>query len=268
MESTGTPEPSGAQSAYRLLDVLTEVALHAEGVTATDVARAVGLTQPTTHRLLKVLCSRGFAIHDQVGGRYRPGPQIRLLAGDGVDHVVLTEIARPLLLQLRDETDETVLMSVRNGLHLTYVEVVTSRHSVQMHGAPGMRVPLHATSQGKVIMAFAAPELAQRLVDQLDYSRYTPNTVTKAEDLADILAEVRETGYAVNLEEREAGVRSLAAPILDSSGTAIAAVCVGGPIFRISETDLRGRLADQVRATARAISQRLAERTAAAGRPE
>lgn len=265
MESAGTSETSGAQSAHRLLDVLTEVALHAEGVTATDVARAVGLTTPTTHRLLKVLCGRGFAVHDQNAGRYRPGPQIRLLAGDGVDHVVLTEVARPLLLQLRDETGETVLMSVRNGMHLTYVEVVTSGHSVQMHGAPGMRVPLHATSQGKVIMAFAAPGLGERLVDQLDYSRFTPNTITKAEDLADVLAEVRETGYAVNLEEREAGVRSLAAPILDSSGTAVAAVCVGGPIFRISEADLRGHLADRVRQAAQEISRRLAERTTTGG---
>lgn len=252
-------EVTGAQSAYRILDLLTQVAMHPEGVGAADAAHTVGLTLPTAHRLLRVLCDRGFAVQDSAGGKYRPGPQIRLLAGDGIDHGVLADVARPTLARLRDETDETVFLSVRDGMHLSYVECLASSHSVQMYGAPGMRVQLHATSQGKAILAFLPDGVAERLVAQLDYERYTDSTITSAAELAAEIDEVRRTGYALNLEEREIGVRSVAAPVLDSTGTAIAAVCVGGPIFRVTEEDLRHRLAELTRAAAGEITARLAE---------
>ena len=100
-------EIAGAQSAYRLLDVLTEVALHPDGMSAAEVAQAMDLTAPTAHRLLRVLCDRGFAVQAVSGGKFRPGPQIRLLAGDAMDPERLAELARGPLTRLRDVTNET-----------------------------------------------------------------------------------------------------------------------------------------------------------------
>jgi len=256
-------EIAGAQAAYRVLDALTEVALRRDGVTAADIARTLTLKAPTAHRLLRVLCDRGFTVQVGVGGKYIPGPQIRLIAGDGVDHALLVEIARPYLEALRDETDETVFLSVRDGLLLTYLVCLASSHSVQMYGAPGMRVPLHATSQGKVMLAFLPAGVSERLIGQFDLTKYTENTVTDPARVSELVDEVRRAGYAVNLEERDSGVRSVAAPVVEAAGNAVAAVCVGGPIFRVSEEDLHGRLSELTRSTARAISQRLAERVAA-----
>lgn len=254
-------EVTGAQAAYRVLDVLTEVALRREGTTAADVSRRVGLTLPTAHRLLRVLCDRGFALQDGSGGKYVAGPQLRVLAGDGVDHALLAEIAQPYLEALRDETDETVFISVRDGLLLTYLVCLASSHSVQMYGAPGMQVPLHATSQGKIILAFLPSGVAQRLISQTDLAKYTENTITEPEKVLESIQAARAAGYALNLEEREKGVRSVAAPVCGPNGDAVAAVCVGGPIFRVSENDLHGRLADLTKEAARAISDRLAERS-------
>lgn len=253
-------EVSGAQAAYRVLDVLTEVALRRQGVAATDIARNVGLTLPTAHRLIRVLCDRGFAVQEGVGGKYVAGPQLRVLAGDGVDHAVLAEIAQPYLEALRDETDETVFISVRDGLMLTYLVCLASSHSVQMYGAPGMQVALHATSQGKVILAFLPTDVTQRLISQFQLAKYTDNTIIEPSALLESIAEARTRGYALNLEERERGVRSVAAAVRGADGDAVAAVCVGGPIFRVTEQDLHGRLAELTMETARSISERLAER--------
>jgi len=258
-------EVPGAQSAYRVLDLLTQVSLHPEGVSASDAAATLGLTVPTAHRLLRVLVDRGFAVQDAPGGRFRPGPQIRLLAGDGIDHQLLAEVARPALVRLRDETNETVFLSVRDGLQLSYLDVLVSTHSVQMYGAVGMRVPLHATSQGKVILAFLPEGVTQRLVDQLEYERYTANTITEPAALMAEIDKVRQAGYAVNLEEREIGVRSVAAPVLGGAEGVVAAVCVGGPIYRVSEEALHERLGPLTRAAAQEITERLNTRAATGG---
>lgn len=248
-------EIAGAQSVYRVLDVLTEVSLK-PGQTAGEVAEALGLTAPTTHRLLRVLCDRGFAIQNE-SGKYVAGPQMRVLAGDRVDHAALEEIGRPLLAQLRNQSTETVFLAVREGLQLEYRMVLTSSHSVQMYGEVGQQIPLHATSQGKVILAFLPPGVGERIIDQLELARYTPSTITSAVELHEAMYDIRRDGYAVNLEEREFGVRSVAAPVLDASGNVVASVCVGGPIFRVSEADLRGKFADLVCATAESISAEL-----------
>ncbi|MGE0219622.1 IclR family transcriptional regulator [Mycolicibacterium sp.] len=251
-------EIPGAQSVYRVLDVLTEVSLN-PGMTAGEVAKSMNLTAPTTHRLLRVLCDRGFVMQNE-SGKYVAGPQMRVLAGDRVDHAMLEEIGRPLLAQLRDQSTETVFLAVREGLQLTYRVVMTSSYSVQMYGEVGQQIPLHATSQGKVILAFLPPGVGERIIDQLELPRYTPSTITSAVELHEAMYEIRRDGYAVNLEERELGVRSVAAPVLDAQGSVVASVCVGGPIFRVSEEDLRGKFADMVCATAEAISAELLRR--------
>jgi IclR family transcriptional regulator, acetate operon repressor len=87
-------------------------------------------------------------------------------------------------------------------------------------------------------------------------------------ELHEAMYEVRRDGYALNLEEREVGVRSVAAPVLDPAGNVVASVCVGGPIFRVSEDDLRGRLADLVTATAEQISAELMRRSDPDGRAD
>ncbi|MFC9840580.1 IclR family transcriptional regulator [Rhodococcus sp. NPDC127530] len=250
-------ETPGAQSAYRLLDVLTRVSLHPEGITASDIAKATDLTVPTAHRLLRVLRDRGFAVQDAASGKYSPGPQIQVLAGESVDRYALEDLGRPLLAELRDVTTETVFMSVRRGLRLTYLVCMASSHSVQMYGEPGQLIPLHATSQGKVILAFLPSGVGDRIIDQLDLTRYTDSTITDAAELHRVMDDVRRDGYALSLEERELGVRSIAAPVFDATGAVVAAICVGGPIFRVTESDLRSRFADLVLDTAAKLTTEL-----------
>ncbi|SHK80861.1 transcriptional regulator, IclR family [Pseudonocardia thermophila] len=228
-------EVQGAQAAYRLLDVLSELGIQAGGANLTSLSQALDLPLSTTRRLLRVLCDRGFAVQDEVTKLYELGPQARLLGTLRIDRRSLGELALPVLEELRETSGETVFLSVREGLEVTYVQCLRSPHPVQMYGEVGQRVPLHATSQGKAILAFLPAVLVERLLPRLDYIRYTPNTVTSMAELAADLEQVRKRRYALNFEEREPDVRSVATAILDPLGNAVAAVCIGAPKFRLDD---------------------------------
>jgi DNA-binding IclR family transcriptional regulator len=228
-------EVNGAQAAYRLLDVLSELGIHAGGATLTGVSQSLDLPLSTTRRLLRVLCDRGFAVQDEVTRLYELGPQARILGTLRLDRRSLGELALPVLEELRETSTETVFLSVRDGVELSYVECLRAVHPVQMYGEVGQRVPLHATSQGKAILAFLPEVLVDRLLPRLDLTRYTPNTLTSIAELKADLEIVRERRFALNLEEREPDVRSVSAAVLDPLGNAVASVCIGAPAYRLGE---------------------------------
>jgi DNA-binding IclR family transcriptional regulator len=250
-------EVSGAQSAYRLLDVLSGLALHPAGVGLTDLAAALELTPSTVRRLLLVLCDRGFAEQDDLTRMYRLGPQTRILGARSVDREVLRDISARVLRDLRDDSTETVFLSIRDGLEVEYVECLPAIHPVKMYGEPGTRLPLHATSQGKAIMAFLPDLMVDRLTRQMDFEVFADNTISNAADLEVSLKDVRENGYATNIEEREQGVMSVAAPVLDPTGLAVAAVCIGAPALRYSPEELVRQFAPRVIEAGREISRAL-----------
>lgn len=250
-------EVGGAQSAYRLLDVLSGLAMYPAGVGLTELAASLGLSASTVRRLLLVLVDRGFAEQDEATRTYRLGPQTRTLGGRHVDHQVLREVSRATLVNLKSESTETVFCSIRDGLEVVYVECLAAIHPVKMYGEPGTRLPLHATSQGKAILAYLPSFMTDRLLRQMEFEVFTQKTISDAADLQVELQQVRERGFAMNLEEREPGVMSVAAPILDPSGQAVAAVCIGAPTLRVSEDDLVARFAPMVMRAGDEISQAL-----------
>ena len=122
----------------------------------------------------------------------------------------------------------------------------------------GSRKPAFCTSEGRALLAFSAPEVVAKVLKEELVAR-TPKTTTSARALRLILEEVRQLGYATDDEESENGMRSVAAPIRDISGKAIAAVGLAGPIQRLTKKELR-RLVLHVVATADAVSVRMGYR--------
>lgn len=231
-------EVEGAQSAYRLLDVLSGLAMYPAGVGLTELANSLGLSPSTVRRLLLVLVDRGFAAQDAATRTYRLGPETRALGGRHVDQRVLRDVSRGILEQMRQTSTETVFCSARDGLEVVYVECLAAIHPVKMYGEPGTRLPLHATSQGKAILAFLPTFMVDRLVRQIEFEVFTPNTIKDAGELYADLDRVRDRGFATNVEEREPGVLGVSAPVLDPSGQAIAACCIGVPTLRADEERL------------------------------
>src|SRR5713101_1492457 len=175
-------------------------------------------------------------------------------------HRAWPEIARPALRELMQRTGETVFLGSLggDGTVVVFVDKVESEQVIRYTAGVGDRRALHATSSGKVILAFLPAPERERILRALPLKRYTDRTVTSLPALRAALAEVRQTGVCVNLDELAVGAAGIAAPIFDRDGHVAGACAIGGPTDRV-----RPRLkplAAEVKATARAISALLGHR--------
>jgi DNA-binding IclR family transcriptional regulator len=236
-------ELGGPKSVARSLRVLLALADAEGGARLADLSERLGLPVPTVHRLLQALIAEGFALQDPESRRYELGPSAARIADVSLAHEALRHRARPVLDRVMEASGETVFLTVRSGDQLQYVDTVMPRTTVRMVGRPGDRDVLHATSQGKALLAFLPPARRDEIVQYLRFDRFTDHTIT---DRAQFLAElehVRSDGFAIQDEEREIGIRAVTAPVLDPSGYPVAALCIGAPAFRVSRREMVEKLA-------------------------
>ena len=245
----------GAQRVVAALDLLGE---SRDGLGVREVARRLDVHPSTSSRLLATLATGGLVERDSVSGRYRIGARVVGLAAAAVDRLPVVSQARPELEHLSALTSETVNLAIRDGRHVVYVDQVTPAQTVVMASWVGRRSPVHASSSGKVLLAFGAeePRAAVRALGRLE--RLTARTVTDPAALAGGLARVRHQGYAASAGELEAGLVTIAAPVL-VDGLAIAAVSVSGPSYRLPARDVP-HLARRVIDAAAAAAHRMAGR--------
>ncbi len=220
-----------------------------------SIAQRLGLAKSTVHRLAVTLASESFLEQNPQNGRYRLGLSLFSLGALVRQRMDVSNQAHPLLAALRDQTQESVHLAILDEASIMYLHNMESAQAIGTRSYIGTRKPAFCTSEGRVLLAFNAPELAAAVLKG-ELVQRTPKTTTDPKALRLILDEVRHNGYATDDEESEVGLRSVAAPIRDISGRAIAAVGLAGPIQRLTKKELR-RLVPQVIAAASGISARM-----------
>ena len=220
-----------------------------------SMAKRLGLAKSTVHRLAVTLASEGFLEQNPENGRYRLGLSLFALGALVRRRMDVSNQARPLLGLLRDSTQEAVHLAILAQTSIMYLYNLESSQAIGIRSYIGARKPAFCTCEGRVLLAFGAPELTADVIREGLVAR-TPKTNTDPKVLRKTLEEVRQSGYAIDDEESEVGMRGIAAPIRDISGKVIAAVSLAGPIQRLTKKDLRS-LATQVVSTADAVSLRL-----------
>ncbi len=179
------------------------------------------------------------------------------LAAAAVDRLPVVSQARPQLEHLSAVTSETANLAIRAGFHVVYVDQVTPAQTVVMASWVGRRSPVHASSSGKVLVAFGDPTLQESvLAHALD--AVTSRTNVSPAELRRVWAQTRRQGYAASSGELEDGLVTIAAPVM-VDGRAVAAISVSGPAFRLPQRDVP-RLGHDVIDAARAASLRMAGR--------
>ena len=143
-----------------------------------------------------------------------------------------------------------------DGAEAVYIQQVESRQMLRMFTQLGARVPLHCTGVGKVLLAWRSEEEVRQLLGPEPLAAFTPHTLTRVDAVLQELERVRRLGYAVDREEREIGVRCLAAPVRDATGRVVAALSLSAPAVRLPERRL-AELAPVVLETTRELSLRL-----------
>jgi DNA-binding IclR family transcriptional regulator len=253
-EAAGVPGTGSVQSVDRAVAILEILARDGEaGVT--DVARELGVHKSTASRLLAALDRRELVTQDVARGKFRLGVGILRLAGAAGRGLDLVQASRPVCRALAQEVGETVNLAILSGRDALYLDQVAGPAALSPHNWAGQRIPLHATSDGKVLLAYRpAAEILEHLV--LPLERFTEYTITALPEFGRVLAQVRERGYATTVDELEDGLTAVAGPVRNAEGTVTASISASGPSFRIP-ADRIPALADSVRRAATEVSRRL-----------
>lgn len=192
----------------------------------TELARVLGVSKSTAHRLLTTLAAEQLVEQDPETGRYHLGLAVYDLLAATIAGGGLTEAVLPPMTLLRTRTGATVHVAVLDGREVVYVERLDSPQSLRMFLEVGRRNWAHGTATGKALLAhLAAPDL-DRVLDGWEPVALTPHTITDAAQLRKELLGVRDVGYAHNQEEAEIDAMSVAAPIRDATTTVVAAMSV------------------------------------------
>lgn len=224
----------GSQAVERAASLLVCLVEADRALTVSELARATGLHQATTSRLVGALERGGILGRDGRRGRVRPGPVLLRLAMSDFSHRRLVELAGPILNDLGKATHETVNLStpMRDGVnHLAQVD---SDYLVGTTNWVGRAVPPHCSSTGKVFLAFGSVELSEGALDRL-----TPRTITDRRALSKDLELVRRRGFALTVDELELGLSAVAAPVRDGNGSVVAALSISGPSMRLGREQLQ-----------------------------
>jgi DNA-binding IclR family transcriptional regulator len=247
-ESTG-----GVQSVDRALTILGILARLGEaGVT--EIAAELGVHKSTAFRLVATLESHRMVEQNEDRGKYRLGVGVLRLAGATTARLDVVQEARPICRKLAADSGETVNVAVLSDRSALYLDQVAGQSALQSHNWVGQHIPLHATSNGKVLLSGLSSDEIDKRLPRLP--SYTAETVTTKARLRRDLAAVREQGYAVAVDELEVGLTAIAAPIRNAHGDVIASISVSGPTFRLGELRVK-ELVPLVQDAAEEVSTRL-----------
>jgi IclR family KDG regulon transcriptional repressor len=199
-----------------------------------ELSAAMKLHKTTTHRIAHVLESRGLLRRGLDSNRYRLGLRLYDLGCQALDHVNIRDEARPLMTRVAFDVGETVHLALLDRAEVLYIERIEAQRSLTMGSKLGARNPIYCTALGKAILAYLPENEVDQILAASRMEARTRNTITNVLALKRELERIRDRGYAIDDEEIEDGVRCIAAPILNASNRAVAAVSVSGPSSRIT----------------------------------
>ena len=220
-------------------------------LTVTEIGERLGIHKTTAFRIVTVLDEANYLEKADGSMKYRLGFKLLHLGSLVEGGTELKRRARPILEKLKQECDETVHLVVLNKGEALYLDKIEGLKTVRVVSRVGMTLPAHCSGVGKVLLAHLPDDRVESIVRAKGLKRFTPNTITERDALRAELRRIRERGYALDNEEIEIGLKCVAAPISDGSGTVIGALSISGPAFRFDGKEAERLTAQALRAAAR-----------------
>jgi DNA-binding IclR family transcriptional regulator len=201
-------------------------------MTHTALAAALGMPKSSLTLLIRTLAEEGYVLAD--GRVWRPGPALANLASPAAGKD-LSALVRPVVRRLSDEAEESAGFVVPEGSVGRVLVSAVARHPLTYGYRVGQRLPLHATSWGKALLAAMPDAALDTYLAETPREAFTPYTITEASALRAEVERVRRERLARSLEERHLGIIGLARVVRDGNGTAIGALNVALPSARFSQ---------------------------------
>jgi DNA-binding IclR family transcriptional regulator len=219
-----------------------------------EFAREVGYNKTTTYRLLQTLVAAGWLVRS-TSGTYRLGPRPLVLGAIARADLDLRNEALPFMQALSEEFGDTAFLMIPGDRGAVTIEAIQGGNPIRVHGVGvGTTLPYHVAA-GPVVLAAFSSEIEAEILAQ-ERTRFTKQTTMARGALRSKFAQVRKDGYSVSLEDYVDDVAAVAAPVLDRSGTATAALSVGGPSNHFAEP-LLSRIVERVCFMAAQLSEKL-----------
>jgi DNA-binding IclR family transcriptional regulator len=246
---------SSIQSIDRATAILKALASGPRRLGVSELADRLGLARPTVHGLLQTLQSHGFVEQDRHSDKYQLGPGLLQLGYSYLDLNELRARSIPYADRLAVRTSAAVRVGVMHGSSIVVVHHVFRPDTAFGVLEVGLQLPLHASSLGKAILAFAPAQVIDDLLDE-PLARLTKQTLDSVA-LRKELDTIRDQGFATERDEAVLGESSVAAPIFDHGGTAVGAIGVVDATERIFPHGLAKGLSAAVSEAARGVSREL-----------
>jgi IclR family acetate operon transcriptional repressor len=248
------------QNTIKSLDramVVFEFLSEAQGKTLSVLASDLGQSAATVYRILVTLEGRGLVEFDQVAQVWHIGPRAFVIGARFLKRTSLVERARPFLRRLMEDTGETANLGIEQNGQVLFVSQVETNASIRAFFPPGTLSQMHASGIGKALMAQMETSRLETLLAKAPLERFTEFTLIVHDALMADLAVTRLRGFAIDGEERNLGMRCIAAPIFDINGEAVAGISVSGPTSRVGS--------EQITELSRAVVAAAKELSAAIG---
>lgn len=223
-------------------------------MTLSEVSARVGLSRGTTRRLLLTLVELGFMAFD--GKAFSLTPRVMRLGFSFLSSIGIGAAAQPIVTALSARLNESCSLAILDGYDLVFVARAEARHVFRTTLAVGVRLPAHATSLGRVLLAGMTDDTLDAALSQMPVAALTPKTTTDKGELRAQILKVRQDGFAMVEDELQLGIRSVAVPVLGQGGTVEAALNVGALTPRTSFDTMRAEYVPLLRAAAREIRGR------------
>lgn len=236
----------------RLLFILSE----RKSMGVTELAKVLQVNKSTSFRLLETLETHDLVEQDEVTGKYRLGLGVLRLSEKLVNSFDIISIAKPFLHRLVETTQESAHLCVFSSGRAFIADQAISSETIKVTAKIGKVEPLHCSAVGKCLLAFRSEKEKNRLLDSMEWTAYTPGTITDRSMLEDQLVKIRENGFATDEEELTPGVICIAAPIFNHKGEVVYCLGISGPAARIN-TGNRDDYTGKVRKAAELISAKL-----------
>lgn len=260
-ESQAQPERAPRREPQRLSSVAMAMRLlktFSEGeaeIGVTSLAKKLGAAKSTVYRLATTLVAEGMLEQNRENEKYRLGIALFGLGALVRQRMNLSNEARPHIFALREATNETVRLALLDGHEIMYIYDLESTQAIRTRANLGDRKPAFCSAEGRIMLAFQEPSVQQRILARGLKAR-TPKTDIDPAHVRTALVQARHNGYAIEDEQCEIGMISLAAPIHDAEGQVVASVGIAGPRQRLDDAAIKA-FAPLVVQTAAVISSRL-----------
>jgi IclR family acetate operon transcriptional repressor len=240
------------QSLDRAVAILRTVA-DGDGLSLTEAARRSGLAPSTAYRMLTTLQAHGLVEFEENGQSWFVGVETFRIGAAFLRRRKLAERGRAIIQALMMKTGETANIALAERDGVVFVTQAETHEPIRAFFRPGTRSPYHASGIGKAVLAFLPEARRADVLRSLTFEAFTPRTLCSVEALLPALEDARANGHALDDEERNLGMRCIAAPVFNELAEPIGGLSISGPTVRIDDACV-ARAAADVREAARQLT--------------